>query len=65
MKEKMKTILIGVVLLAAAFAAPTLLDGFTVYLFGFIPLSGTLVGWVLGIIGGLALLMGILEKKKD
>ena len=65
MKEKIKTILLGLVLLAAAFFLPTLLEGFTVYLLGFIPLNGTVVGWFCGIVGAIALLMGILEKKKD
>ena len=65
MKEKMKTILLGIVLIIAAFLAPVVLEGFTVYLLGFIPLNGTVVAWIFGIIGALALLMGILEKKKD
>ena len=65
MREKLKTILLGIALLAGAFLAPTLLEGFTVYLWGFIPLNATVVSWLFGIVGALTLLMGILSKKKD
>ena len=65
MKEELETILLGVVFLVAAFLTPRVLDGFIFYLFDLIPLTETVIAWFFGIVGALAILVGILDKKKD
>ena len=64
MKEKIKYILIGVVFLILAFVAPVLFANLTFYI-SFIPVNATVIAWVFGIIGVLAIVVGILDKKKN
>lgn len=64
MKEKIKYILIGVVFLILAFVAPVLFADLTFYI-SFIPVNATVIAWVFGIIGVLAIVVGILDKKKN
>ena len=63
MKEKIKYILIGIAFVLVAFIAPTLFADLTFYI-SFIPLNATVIAWISGIIGGLFILVGILDKKK-
>ena len=64
MKEKIQYILIGVVFLILAFVAPVLFADLTFYI-SFIPVNATVIAWVFGIIGVLAIVVGILDKKKN
>lgn len=64
MKEKLKYIVIGLAFLAAAAFFLFVSEGFTFYV-SFIPLSNEVVGVIAAIFGILAILAGILSKKKD
>ena len=61
MKGKLKTILVGLLFLAAAAFFWFVSEGFTFYV-SFIPLSNEVVAVIAAVIGILVLLVGILDK---
>ena len=61
MKEKMKNILIGVVLLVAAAFLYFVMEDFVFYV-SFIPLNNAVASIIVAVIGILMLLVGLLEK---
>ena len=65
MKEKTKSILIGVVLLIFAFVAPVLWPDATFRILRVIPVNATVASWFSGIVGALCILVNVLDKKKD
>ena len=62
MKEKITTILIGVVMLIAAAFFYLVMEDFTFYI-SFIPLNNVVVSIACAVIGILAILVGLLDKK--